>query len=65
MQGAKRENMTIPVHSRQEKRAKSVKEPTWKKSKPKAEVAKTELSGLGYQSIYFFRTDRVRLGFKI
>jgi hypothetical protein len=55
MQGAKRENMMIPVHSRQEKKAKSVKEPTWKKSKPKAEVVKTELSGLVYQSIRFFQ----------
>jgi hypothetical protein len=30
---------------------KGIKEPRWKKSKPKAEVTKTGLSGVGYQSI--------------
>jgi hypothetical protein len=32
---------------------KGVKEPRWKKSKPKAEVAKTGLPDFGYQSIRF------------
>jgi hypothetical protein len=33
---------------------KGIKEPRWKKSKPKSEAAKTRLSGFGYQSIQFF-----------
>jgi hypothetical protein len=33
---------------------KSTKEPGWKKSKPKAEAAKAEVSDLGYRSIRFF-----------
>jgi hypothetical protein len=32
---------------------KGINEPIWKKSKPEAEVAKTELSDFGYQSIQF------------
>jgi hypothetical protein len=32
---------------------KGIKEPRWKKSKPKAKVTKTKLSGFGYWSIRF------------
>jgi hypothetical protein len=39
--------MRIPVHLRNGKGITSIKESRWKKSKPKAEVAKTGLSSLG------------------
>jgi hypothetical protein len=39
---------------RHEKGLKGIKEPRWKKSKPKAEAVKTGLSGLGNWTIWFF-----------
>jgi hypothetical protein len=48
----------IPGVLRHEKILKSIKEPIWRKSKPKAEVAKIRVSG-------FLRTDRVRIWFEI
>jgi hypothetical protein len=36
-----------------EKILKGIKEPRWKKSKPKAEVAKTGLSNFEYRSVQF------------
>jgi hypothetical protein len=53
-EGAKCEDFRIPVHLRHEKGIRSIKESRWKKSKSKAEVIKTGLSGLGYRSIRFF-----------
>jgi hypothetical protein len=35
---------------------RSIKEPKQKKFKPKDEVAKTGLSGLGFQTIQFFQS---------
>jgi hypothetical protein len=54
MTGAKRRNLKITKHLRHGKEARRIKEPIWKESKPKAEVAKTELSDFGYRSIRFF-----------
>jgi hypothetical protein len=53
-EGAKLEDLKIQCVLRHGKGLKGIKEPRWKKSKPKAEVAKTGLSGLGYRSIRFF-----------
>jgi hypothetical protein len=58
-EGAKRGDLKIPLHLRHGKEVRSIKEPRSKKPMPKAEVLKTGLSGLGYWSIQFFRTDRV------
>jgi hypothetical protein len=50
-----RKELTLKIQDlRHGKRLRSIKEPRWKKSKPKTETTKTRLSGLGYQSIRFF-----------
>jgi hypothetical protein len=48
---SKLEDLKIQGFLRHEKILKGIKEPGWKKSKPKAKVAKIRLSGFGYQSI--------------
>jgi hypothetical protein len=53
MEGAKLEGLKLQGVLRHEKILKGIKEPRWKKSKPKAEVAKTGLFGFGYWSIQF------------
>jgi hypothetical protein len=53
-EGAKRRDLKISIHLRHEKGVRSIKEPRWKKSKPKAEITKIRLSSLGYRSIQFF-----------
>jgi hypothetical protein len=40
---------------RHEKGLKDIKEPRWKKFKPKAAAVKTGLSDFGYRSIWFFQ----------
>jgi hypothetical protein len=54
MEWAKFEDLNIQDILRCEKRLKSVKKPRWKKSKPKAETAKTGPFSFGYWSIQFF-----------
>jgi hypothetical protein len=51
--GAKLEDLKIQDILRHEKGLKSIKEPRWKKSMPKAEAAKTRLSGFSYPNIQF------------
>jgi hypothetical protein len=53
-EGAKLEDLKIQCVLSHEKLIKGIKEPIWKKSKPKAEVAKSGLSSFGYLSIQFF-----------
>jgi hypothetical protein len=56
-EGAKIEDLKIQGVLRHKKRLRSVKEIRWKKFKLKVEAVKNGLSGLGYRSIRFFRTD--------
>jgi hypothetical protein len=53
-EGAKLKDLKIQGVWRHWKGLKGIKAPRWKKSKPKAEAAKTGLSGMGYQTIWFF-----------
>jgi hypothetical protein len=52
-EGAKLEDLKIQGILRHGKGLKGIKEPRWKKSKPKAKAAKIGLSNFGYQSIQF------------
>jgi hypothetical protein len=52
-EGAKLEDLKSHGVLRHVKILKGIKEPRWKKSRPKAEVVKTELSDFGYQSSRF------------
>jgi hypothetical protein len=52
-EGAKPKDLKIQGVLRHGKILKGIKDPRWKKSKPKAEAAKTGLSGFGYRSIRF------------
>jgi hypothetical protein len=54
MEGAKLKDLKNQGVLRDEKGIKGVKEPNWKKSKPKAEAKKIRLSDFGYRSIRFF-----------
>jgi hypothetical protein len=51
MEGAKLKDLKNQCVLRDEKGIKRVKEPNWKKSKPKAEAIKIRLSDFGYRSI--------------
>jgi hypothetical protein len=53
-EGAKLKDLKIQGVLRHGKVLRSIEEPRWKKSKPKAKITKIRLSGLGYQSIWFF-----------
>jgi hypothetical protein len=54
-EGPKLKDLKIQGVLRHGKEIKGIKEPRWKKSKLKAEAAKTGLSGFGYRSIQFSR----------
>jgi hypothetical protein len=57
-EGVKLKDLKIQGVLMHEKLLKGIKEPRWKKSKPKAEIAKIGLS-------VFSITDKVRVGFEI
>jgi hypothetical protein len=52
-EGAKLKDLKTQGVLHHEKGLKSIKEPIWKKFKPKVKAAKTGLSGFGYWSIRF------------
>jgi hypothetical protein len=54
MEGAKLDDLKIQCVLRHEKKLKGIKEPRWKKSKPKTKAAKIGPSGFAYRSIRFF-----------
>jgi hypothetical protein len=54
MEGAKLDDLKIQCVLRHEKKLKGIKEPRWKKSKPKTKAAKIGPSGFAYRSIWFF-----------
>jgi hypothetical protein len=54
-EGAKLEDLKIQDVLGHGKGLRSIKEPRWKKSKPKDEAAKTRLSSLGYWSVRIFQ----------
>jgi hypothetical protein len=56
-EGARLEDLKIQGVLRYGKGLKSIKEPRWNKSKPKAEAAKTGLSSLDTGVSGFLRTD--------
>jgi hypothetical protein len=62
-EGAKLKDLKIQGVLRHGKILKGIKEPRWKKSKQKSEVAKTRL--LDIRVFNFPRIDRVQVGFKI
>jgi hypothetical protein len=53
-EGTKLKDLKIQGVLRHGKGLRGIKEPRWKKSKPKVVATKTGVSGFGYMSIWFF-----------